>query len=244
MPYCLINGTRYYKDPVTGRLTIDNASQQEAERRTRLNQGRSYNNPSRQRTQPASSTSRRRTQPASNTSRRRTQPVNNTARRSLQSVNPPPSRGRISNPPVSRGFPWGWIIVICVIAAIIAAFVHNRISTSAEEQAIQKYMQQDAAENTAAVNTEPVVESQYLLPDSNTRYLDASELEAYSSSDKRMMINEIYARHGRVFTTQYNKDYFQAKEWYEPVEGKTDQEIINEFNEYEMANVNLLANSF
>ena len=30
-------------------------------------------------------------------------------------------------------------------------------------------------------------------------------------------------------------------DWYEPVSGKTDEEIVREFNEYEKANVELLS---
>ena len=55
-----------------------------------------------------------------------------------------------------------------------------------------------------------------------------------------MIINEIYARHGREFQSQDNIDYFSAKNWYEPVSGKSDEEIVSEFNEYEKANVELL----
>lgn len=30
-------------------------------------------------------------------------------------------------------------------------------------------------------------------------------------------------------------------DWYEPISGKTDEEIVREFNEYEKANVELLS---
>lgn len=39
MSYVLINGKRYYKDDRTGRTTLDNVSQAEADRRTQRNQG-------------------------------------------------------------------------------------------------------------------------------------------------------------------------------------------------------------
>ena len=55
------------------------------------------------------------------------------------------------------------------------------------------------------------------------------------------MINEIYARHGREFHSQNNVDYFSGLNWYNPVPGKTDEEIVREFNTYEKANVDLLS---
>ena len=53
--------------------------------------------------------------------------------------------------------------------------------------------------------------------------------------------NEIYARHGREFHTQEKIDYFSAQDWYNPISGKTDEEIVAEFNEFEKANVELLS---
>ena len=73
------------------------------------------------------------------------------------------------------------------------------------------------------------------------RYLDASEVENYSHDEIQLRINEIYARHGRVFQSKTNVEYFGAQSWYQPVEGKSDEQIVSEFNEYEKANVELLS---
>lgn len=35
-------------------------------------------------------------------------------------------------------------------------------------------------------------------------------------------------------------DYFRAQDWYNPVSGKTDEEIVSEFNEFEKASGELL----
>lgn len=54
----------------------------------------------------------------------------------------------------------------------------------------------------------------------------------------------IYITHntyGREFHTQKNSDYFSAQDWYNPISGKTDEEIVAEFNEFEKANVELLS---
>ena len=56
--------------------------------------------------------------------------------------------------------------------------------------------------------------------------------------------NEIYARHGRRFVTEYIADYFNSKSWYQ---GTIDPEIFDSrsrnsiFNEYEIANINKIA---
>lgn len=82
--------------------------------------------------------------------------------------------------------------------------------------------------------------SEYILPDSNTRYLSDSEAAALGAEKLQLAINEIYARHGRVFTNADNSAYFSSKSWYQPVQGKTDAQIEAEFNEYEKANVDLM----
>ena len=57
--------------------------------------------------------------------------------------------------------------------------------------------------DTSNVSAEEAAEkSGYLLPESDVRYLDASEVENYSHDEIQLRINEIYARHGRVFQSR------------------------------------------
>ena len=74
---------------------------------------------------------------------------------------------------------------------------------------------------------------------SDSRYLTDEEVAAYSSDQLELAKNEIYARHGRQFVTQYISDYFNSKSWYQgtidPDTFDAQQDSI--FNEYEMANI-------
>lgn len=193
MSYVLINGKRYYKDDRTGRTTLDNVSQAEADRRIQRNQGVA-------RTTGTDSTT------------------------------------------VHTGFPWKAVIACTVIVLFIGAFFYNRSHVSSEEQAITNYMNaQDTDSNDeTTASEEDSTSALYLMPDSADRYLEVSDIEGYSHDEIQMIINEIYAKHGREFHTQENIDYFSAQDWYEPVVGKSDEEIANEFNAYEKANVELL----
>ncbi len=214
MSYVLINGKRYYKDDRTGRTTLDNVSQAEADRRIQRNQM--------------------------------------TARTT-----------GAAGATVHTGFPWKVVIVCAVIFLFIGAIFYNHSHVSSEEQAITNYMNIQQAEegvsntveaenvsvedvqdaNTAdeiVVSEENATSEAYLMPDSAERYLDTSEIEGYSHDEIQMIINELYARHGREFKKQENIDYFSAQDWYQPVSGKTDEAIVSEFNEFEKANVELL----
>ena len=119
---------------------------------------------------------------------------------------------------------------------VIGALIYNQTYVSSAEKAIENYM-----ENETGTTSGSVEESDYIIPDSAERYFDSSEIQNCSHDEIQLMINEIYARHGREFYSQDNKDYFFGREWYSPITGKTDEEIVQEFNEYEKANVDLLS---
>lgn len=219
MSYVLIDGKRYYKDDRTGRTTLDNVSQAEADRRIQKNQG----------------TSR-----ITGTYRPKTAVRNG---RTMGNASNVIHTTGTAGTTVHTGFPWKAIIVCAVIALFIGAFFYNRSHVSSEEQAITNYMnahQEQDLSDDEAVSEENIASSAYLIPDSAERYLEASEIEGYSHDEIQMIINEIYARHGREFHTQENIDYFSSQDWYEPVAGKSDEEIDNEFNAYEKANLELL----
>lgn len=212
MGYVLRNGKRYYQYE-DGRLERDILTQEEADRRERRNINRT---PFRPAGIPSGSSINR-------------------------------SGGRTT----ASSVPWGLILVVCILCMIAGAFYYNSTHDSPAEQAITDYMNGTAWANGDQKDNEEAVPEHsdsvsasgtcYLLPDSASRYLEAGEICGYSHDEIQMMINEIYARHGREFQSQNNRAYFEGMDWYQPVPGKTDDEIVREFNEYERANVDLLS---
>lgn len=83
----------------------------------------------------------------------------------------------------------------------------------------------------------------YILPGSDARFLSRGEIEVLDDWTLQMAINELYARHGRIFESSDIRSYFLGKSWYrEEVDPQTFS--ANEdryFNEYEQANLNLLS---
>lgn len=63
---------------------------------------------------------------------------------------------------------------------------------------------------------------EYILPESNKRELAESELLGLSTEQLRIARNEIYARHGYIFTSEDLYEYFMAKSWYTPSIEKED----------------------
>ena len=84
---------------------------------------------------------------------------------------------------------------------------------------------------------------EYFFPESSSRYLTDEEISVYSSDQLELAKNEIYARHGRQFVTEYIADYFNSKSWYKGTidPGTFDAEQNSIFNEYELANISKIA---
>jgi hypothetical protein len=67
-------------------------------------------------------------------------------------------------------------------------------------------------------------------PFTSTRYLDPSELYGMSAWDKKIMRNEIYARHGYIFQTRDMINYFNSQPWYTPISRNVRLSKIEQYN--------------
>ena len=74
----------------------------------------------------------------------------------------------------------------------------------------------------------------WLLPHSSNRLITKSELRHYSRSELRFVRNEIFARHGYIFSSQDLNRYFSSKSWYRPITKQVN------LSEIESANVKLI----
>lgn len=81
--------------------------------------------------------------------------------------------------------------------------------------------------------------STYILPDSNARYLDYSDLEGIDGEQLVLARNEIYARRGRLFDSPEIQSYFDKCTWYNGTvkPGDFDESILNK---YERANIDFI----
>jgi hypothetical protein len=77
--------------------------------------------------------------------------------------------------------------------------------------------------------------NQYIIAGSDSRYLTDSDLSALTKEQLEIARNEIFARHGYVFKTQYYIDYFNSKSWYKP-----DPNYSGNLSGIEEYNVNLI----
>lgn len=71
----------------------------------------------------------------------------------------------------------------------------------------------------------------YVIPDSNVKYLSWSDVEGLSKEELRIARNEIYARHGRRFQSEDLQEYFESKDWYHGTINPSDfkESLLNDF---------------
>lgn len=81
--------------------------------------------------------------------------------------------------------------------------------------------------------------SEYILQESSERALTDADVQGMSYDDLQMAINEIYARHGRIFGTESIQQYFEGKSWYQ---GTTDADHFSDsvFSSVENQNIQFL----
>lgn len=81
--------------------------------------------------------------------------------------------------------------------------------------------------------------SEYILNDSDSRYIGKSEISNMDRKTMELALNEIYARHGRKFSTKEISSYFNSKSWYRgTIEPNDFSESV--INKYERANIDLI----
>lgn len=99
--------------------------------------------------------------------------------------------------------------------------------------------EEDGSDEEDELEEENLENNDDMFPLSSSTYLVMSDLEGLTKEECRIGRNEIYARHGRLFTDEFLQDYFNSKDWYE---GYIEPEDFDEtmLNEYEISNRDLI----
>ena len=74
----------------------------------------------------------------------------------------------------------------------------------------------------------------YLLPDSDSEYVTADDLEGFDRETLNLALNEIYARHDRKFSDPAINAYFKSKSWYHGTisPSQFDSGVLNQYEAY------------
>ena len=129
------------------------------------------------------------------------------------------------------------IAVVMIIIVVILIAVTDKSSTANDDN---YHISANEAENMYREQLHEQYAEDFIFYDSDSRYLEISEVASLSKDDIQMAINEIYARKGVNFANEPYASYFNSCEWYNPIYSQAEFDS-SMFNEYEEANVNLLA---
>lgn len=88
-------------------------------------------------------------------------------------------------------------------------------------------------------NNSSAQSNDYILPTSNSQYLTRADISHLTKDQLMFARNELYARHGYIFSTPKIKAYFESKSWYKPTLDSSNWTDAY-FNSYEQANLALI----
>jgi hypothetical protein len=83
-------------------------------------------------------------------------------------------------------------------------------------------------------------DGEYIFPNSGFEKLTDSDLKGKNSSELLLGRNEIYARHGRKFTNDEIRAYFESCSWYKVSDSYNYDDDAANLNSIEKENVNLI----
>lgn len=99
---------------------------------------------------------------------------------------------------------------------------------------------EEVAVEDGSVETAEPEDFDYILFDSDSRYVNENELLGFTKGMCRLARNEIYARYGRKFKDEELQNYFLSRSWYVPtIEPDDFKESM--LNDYEIKNLEVIS---
>lgn len=112
----------------------------------------------------------------------------------------------------------------------------SNTSIAKSSDTVDETTAETASETEEETKTSAPTDDTYLLSVSNERMLTERDVDGFDDDDYTLAINEIYARHGRIFYNQEFAEYFNNKTWYsgtvEPEDFSDD--VFNDAEEYNL----------
>lgn len=99
---------------------------------------------------------------------------------------------------------------------------------------------QKEPEDIQNIEKEEKMRAEYIFPDSDKKYLSEDEVRSVDTEKMALGRNEIFARHGYIFTNETYAEYFESKSWYQGTVSADQFNADQEFNDFEKKNVELI----
>jgi hypothetical protein len=75
-----------------------------------------------------------------------------------------------------------------------------------------------------------IAHGSFIFPNSNCAYLSQNQVSRLTNFELGIARNEIYARHGYIFSLEQFRSYFNAQSWYRPITTNVTLNNIEDYN--------------
>lgn len=150
---------------------------------------------------------------------------------------------------VVYGLVIGLLSVLVVMMTIVIVMISSREKQPAADKTVTAVENSRKTLNPASSYQDDRAESAQeeteqsdlvIFPDSSTVLLTDAQVQALSDDEIQYAIDEIYARHGFIFSRKSAYERLKNEPWYHPTEPDM-QKVADSFNSVERKNVDLLA---
>lgn len=128
------------------------------------------------------------------------------------------------------------LLAALVVILIVVLSKHDAAPTSSPATTVTVTSETPTPTPT---ETSTATDDPFYFPESMSRKLTEAELSAYTDEDLQLMINEIYACHGKSFKDKTKQAPFDGKSWYHP-QYDDDKDVTSRFSPIEQYNVDLI----
>ena len=114
-------------------------------------------------------------------------------------------------------------------------------SLAAQDEALQKMAKLNHQSADATPDAHPSGKrNDEIFPQTRARSMDANEVSLMNAAKLQYAINEMFARYGFVFQNRAIQNQFEKFGWYQPKPNCTQKDILAQFSQLEVNNLNLL----
>lgn len=126
------------------------------------------------------------------------------------------------------------IVILAVLGIVLVKGIKDNKKSNDSTQITQEDKTEDeqetviddTEESTESEGTVQLEESEYVFPNSDKELLKKEDLQQYTKEQLRLGRNEIYARHGVIFSGELG-EYFRTKSWYHPTVEDLDDNVLS-----------------
>lgn len=135
------------------------------------------------------------------------------------------------------------LAIFALVAVLIIGKGNKKDKTKDKKPAVEQQDKDttDESENETGDEVTDAADSEYILPNSNTKKLTRDDLKGLTKEELRLARNEIFARHGMIFGATDLAEYFGSKSWYEPKVSFDEFYDVADMTELEEANAVLIS---